>query len=63
LPRSIWFTRTDWKLRLAYFVPTDRQPIDDYARRIRVVFLPLILSFSSRGVISQRQRRVARQLD
>ena len=37
LPRSIRFIPTDWKVRLAYFVPTDRRPLDDYARRIRVV--------------------------
>ncbi len=37
LPRSIRFQPTDWKIRLAYFLPTDRQPLDDYERRVRVV--------------------------
>ncbi|QEH35997.1 Putative peptidase family protein [Aquisphaera giovannonii] len=37
LPASIRFMPTDWKVRLAYFVPTDREPIEGYERRIRVV--------------------------
>jgi hypothetical protein len=37
LPRSIRFIPTDQKIRLAYFVAKDRQPIANYERRIRVV--------------------------
>lgn len=37
LPPSIKFVPTDQKIRLAYFVPSDRQPIENYEQKIRVV--------------------------
>jgi hypothetical protein len=37
LPGSIRFVPTDRKIRLAYFVPGDREPIEGYEQRIRVV--------------------------
>ncbi len=37
LPKSIQFVPTDWKIRLVYFVPKDRTPIDRYEQKIRVV--------------------------
>src|SRR5271166_3452643 len=37
LPRSIRFIPTDQKIRLAYFVPKDREPIAGYEQKIRVV--------------------------
>ena len=37
LPKSIRFLPADQKIRLAYFVPKDRSPIDGYEERIRVV--------------------------
>jgi hypothetical protein len=37
LPQAIRFVPTDQKIRLVYFVPADRPPIDGYQRRIRVV--------------------------
>jgi len=37
LPESIRFIPTDQKIRLAYFVPADRQPIENYQQKIRVV--------------------------
>ena len=37
LPKSIRFVPTDWKIRLVYFVPKDRTPIDRYEEKIRVV--------------------------
>jgi len=37
LPSSIRFVPTDRKIRLAYFVPKDREPIAHYEQKIRVV--------------------------
>jgi len=37
LPVPMRFLPTDHKIRVAYFVPSDRQPLADYERRIRVV--------------------------
>ncbi len=37
LPKSIQFVPTDWKIRLVYFVPKDRTPIDRFEQKIRVV--------------------------
>jgi hypothetical protein len=37
LPNSMPFVPTDRKIRLAYFVPGDRAPIENYAQKIRVV--------------------------
>jgi hypothetical protein len=37
LPASIRFIPTDQKIRLVYFVPKDRAPIDRYEEKIRVV--------------------------
>jgi hypothetical protein len=37
LSKSIHFIPTDQQIRLAYFVPTDRQPIENYEEKIRVV--------------------------
>ena len=37
LPRHIRFTPADQKIRLAYFVPSDRKPIPNYEQKIRVV--------------------------
>lgn len=37
LPKSMQFMPVDQKIRLAYFVPKDREPIANYEQRIRVV--------------------------
>jgi hypothetical protein len=37
LPKSIRFIPTDQKIRLAYFVPKDRVPIERFEQKIRVV--------------------------
>jgi hypothetical protein len=37
MPKSIRFIPTDQKIRLAYFVPADRQPIENYEQKVRVV--------------------------
>jgi hypothetical protein len=37
LSKSIRFNPTDQKIRLAYFVPSDRTPIDRFEQKIRVV--------------------------
>lgn len=37
LPPTIPFVPTDQKVRLAYFVPQDREPIENYEQKIRVV--------------------------
>jgi len=37
LPKTITFVPTDQKIRLVYFVPADRTPIENYVHKIRVV--------------------------
>lgn len=47
MPKSTSFVPTDQKVRLIYFVPSDRAPIADYERRIRVVMQVVSETFSA----------------
>ena len=63
LPKSIRFVPTDWKIRLVYFVPKDRTPIDRYEQKIRVVMRLVADVYADLKIDGHRSAQLALEMN
>ena len=63
LAKSIRFVPTDWKIRLVYFVPKDRTPIDRYEQKIRMVMRLVAGVYADLRIDGHRSAQLALELN